>query len=95
MHSPSFRLRAHAASALVAFVCTAAVPALAQERPSDIRPPDGLRHDRGELVSPVFEGWYRDAAGVLHLSFGYFNRNFRQELDVPIGPDGFASHATS
>lgn len=87
MHSPSFRLRAHAASALVAFVCTAAVPALAQERPSDIRPPDGLRHDRGELVSPVFEGWYRDAAGVLHLSFGYFNRNFRQELDVPIGPD--------
>jgi hypothetical protein len=60
---------------------------LAQERPPDIKPPDGLRHERGELVSPVFEGWFRDAAGVTHLSFGYFNRNFTQELDIPIGPD--------
>ena len=25
--------------------------------------------------------------GTLMLSFGYFNRNFEQELDVPIGPD--------
>lgn len=23
----------------------------------------------------------------MHLSFGYFNRNFTQELDIPIGPD--------
>jgi hypothetical protein len=58
-----------------------------QERAQDIKPSDGLRHARGELVSPVFEGWFRDAAGNLMLSFGYFNRNYEQELDVPIGPD--------
>jgi hypothetical protein len=58
-----------------------------QDRPADIRPSDGLRHARGELVSPVFEGWFRDGAGTLMLSFGYFNRNFEQELDIPIGPD--------
>jgi hypothetical protein len=59
----------------------------AQERPGDIKPSDGLRHARGELVAPVFEGWFRDASGTLMLSFGYFNRNFEQELDIPIGPD--------
>ena len=52
-----------------------------------IKPSDGLRHASGELVAPVYEGWYRDNAGTLMLSFGYFNRNYRQELDVPVGPD--------
>jgi hypothetical protein len=69
---------------------------LAQERAGDvkpdskpqaIKPSDGLRHASGELVAPVYEGWYRDEAGTMMLSFGYFNRNFSQVLDVPIGPD--------
>jgi hypothetical protein len=59
----------------------------AQERPQDIKPGDGLKHARGELVSPVFEGWFRDESGTLMLSFGYFNRNYEQELDIPTGPD--------
>ena len=58
-----------------------------QERPQDIKPGDGLKHARGELVAPVFEGWFRDASGTLMLSFGYFNRNYEQELDIPTGPD--------
>src|SRR5205814_1038432 len=58
-----------------------------QERSTEIKPNDGLRHARGELVAPVFEGWFRDENGTLMLSFGYFNRNFTQELDIPIGPD--------
>jgi len=71
-------------------VCIAAATlALAgqEQKPSDIKPGDGLRHAKGELVAPVFEGWFRDEAGTLMLSFGYFNRNFEQELDIPIGPD--------
>ena len=72
------------------------VALLAQERAGDvkpdskpraIKPSDGLRHASGELVAPVYEGWYRDEVGTMMLSFGYFNRNFSQELDVPIGPD--------
>jgi hypothetical protein len=59
----------------------------AQERSTEIKPNDGLRHARGELVAPVFEGWFRDETGTLMLSFGYLNRNFAQELDIPIGPD--------
>lgn len=44
-------------------------------------------HARGQNVAPVFEGWYRDENGLLSLSFGYLNRNFEEELSVPIGPD--------
>ena len=58
-----------------------------QERSSEIKPNDGLHHARGELVAPVFEGWFRDETGTLMLSFGYLNRNYAQELDIPIGPD--------
>jgi len=46
-----------------------------------------VRHERGQLVAPVYEGWYRDGKGELNLSFGYLNRNFTEELDIPIGPD--------
>jgi hypothetical protein len=58
-----------------------------EPRSTDIKPGDGLRHAKGELVAPVFEGWFRDEAGTLMLSFGYFNRNFEQEIDIPVGPD--------
>jgi hypothetical protein len=89
MNGTKSRAGGGTARAWAAAVCIAASTwALAgQERSADIKPSDGLRHARGELVAPVFEGWFRDEAGTLMLSFGYFNRNFEQELDIPIGPD--------
>lgn len=41
---------------------------------------------RGQNVSPVYEGWERHADGSFTLVFGYFNRNWEEELDVPVGP---------
>ena len=41
----------------------------------------------GQTVTPVYEGWYRNPDGTFSLSFGYFNRNSQETLDVPIGPD--------
>src|SRR4051794_39092477 len=77
-------VRACATAACIA----AATWALAgQERSAEIKPSDQLRHARGELVAPVFEGWFRDESGTLMLSFGYLNRNFEQEVDLPVGPD--------
>jgi len=40
----------------------------------------------GQTVTPAFEGWYRNADGTFSLSFGYFNRNGEEILDIPIGP---------
>jgi hypothetical protein len=78
------KARAWAAAACIA---TSTWVLAGQERSQEIKPSDGLRHARGELVAPVFEGWFRDETGTMMLSFGYFNRNFEQELDIPIGPD--------
>ena len=46
-----------------------------------------LMYSSGQDASPAFEGWEENADGTLSLVFGYMNRNWREELDVPIGPD--------
>jgi hypothetical protein len=43
----------------------------------------------GLTTTPAFEGWYRNADGTYSLSFGYFNRNFEQVIEIPVGPDNF------
>jgi hypothetical protein len=44
-----------------------------------------IPYDRGQNVVPVYEGWQRAADGSRELWFGYFNRNYQEEVDVPIG----------
>ena len=46
-----------------------------------------IRHDRGQSVSPVYEGWYRRPDGTIAASFGYFNRNHAEEVSIPVGPN--------
>jgi hypothetical protein len=46
-----------------------------------------IRHDRGQSVSPVYEGWYQRPDGTIVASFGYFNRNHLEEVSVPVGPN--------
>jgi hypothetical protein len=43
--------------------------------------------ERGSSVTPAFEGWYFDKDGSQRLLVGYFNRNTKQEFDIPAGPD--------
>ena len=45
----------------------------------------------GQTVSPVYEGWYKNADGTFTMSFGYYNRNTQEVVEVPIGPDNFVS----
>ncbi len=51
------------------------------------RPGGLIRHDRGQSVSPVYEGWYLLPDGNIAASFGYFNRNYVEELHIPVGPN--------
>ena len=41
----------------------------------------------GQNVVPYFEGWIRNTDGSFDLVFGYFNRNWQEELAIPAGPD--------
>jgi len=50
-----------------------------------------LSYTSGQPVVPGYEGWEQDASGAKYFLFGYMNRNWEEELDIPVGPDnGFA-----
>jgi hypothetical protein len=38
-------------------------------------------------ITGAFEGWFKNPDGSFSLLLGYFNRNDKEELDLPIGPD--------
>ncbi len=44
-------------------------------------------HDSGQSVTPAFEGWFANPDGTFSILLGYFNRNAKEELDVPVGAD--------
>ena len=35
---------------------------------------------------PAYEGWERNADGSFDLVFGTMNRNWQEEIDIPVGP---------
>ena len=43
--------------------------------------------ERGSSITGAFEGWFYDKDGSQSLLVGYFNRNTKQELDIPTGPN--------
>jgi hypothetical protein len=46
-----------------------------------------MKYARGQNVVPVFEGWERNADGTINMVFGYLNRNYEEQVDIPIGPN--------
>lgn len=46
-----------------------------------------LSYTRGQNISPAFEGWEQNADGSFNMMFGYMNRNWEEEIDVPVGPE--------
>src|SRR5690349_10380686 len=44
-------------------------------------------HRSGQGVTPAFEGWFRNPDGTFSILVGYFNRNQREVIDIPTGPN--------
>ena len=44
-------------------------------------------YDFGQEVVPAYEGWEQNPDGSFNLVFGTLNRNWEEELHIPIGPD--------
>lgn len=63
--------------------------ALVVSKPSTPVEAQTIRHDTGQDVGPVFEGWEANADGSYNFLFGYLNRNYEEQVDVPIGPANF------
>jgi hypothetical protein len=66
--------------ATTAFAALLLVGQLPTELPS-------TKFSSGQDVQPYFEGWIHNADGSFDLVFGYFNRNWQEELAIPAGPD--------
>ena len=46
-----------------------------------------VQYARGQNVAPVFEGWEHNPDGTYSMVFGYLNRNYEEEVDIPLGAD--------
>ena len=44
-------------------------------------------HTAGQSVTGAFEGWFSNSDGTFSILLGYFNRNTREDLDIPVGPN--------
>ena len=42
-------------------------------------------HTSGQNVTAAYEGWFKNDDGSFSMLFGYFNRNLKEELDIPVG----------
>lgn len=49
--------------------------------------PTAPLENAGQDVTGAFEGWFKNSDGTISLLVGYFNRNMKQELDIPVGPN--------
>jgi hypothetical protein len=43
----------------------------------------------GQITSPAYEGWFPNDDGTFTMYFGYFNSNWEQEFDIPVGADNY------
>jgi len=46
-----------------------------------------LSYTKGQNISPAYEGFEVAGDGTKYLLFGYMNRNWEEEIDVPVGPE--------
>lgn len=49
--------------------------------------PSAPQKQFGASIAPVYEGWWDNADGTKTVLFGYYSRNTKEEVDVPLGPN--------
>lgn len=72
--------------AVIASLQGAAARPSAQNAPLD-HLPWILKYNSGQNIQPIFHGWSSNPDGGFLMHFGYLNRNYVEQLHVPVGPD--------
>ena len=65
----------------------ALAPGLASPARAQVEVDNNFKFNSGQSIQPAFEGWSRNADGTFTMHFGYMNRNWVQELSIPVGPN--------
>jgi hypothetical protein len=73
-------------AALLIAIVSLAIELSAQQLPTAI---PQTKWASGQDVVPYFEGWIRNPDGSFDMVFGYFNRNWQEELAIPAGAGNF------
>ena len=60
-----------------------AVGAQTPQKPLPLEP----QRERGASITPAYEGWFENADGSFSMLLGYYNRNAKEALDIPVGPN--------
>ena len=47
------------------------------------------RKATGDLIAPMFNGWFKNDDGSVTYMFGFANRNREEIVDVPLGPNNY------
>lgn len=68
-----------------------AANALLADRVSGQDVTGSIQYQRGQIVSPAYEGWWPNEDGSFTLFFGYFNSNWEEQFDIPVGPENYFS----
>jgi len=45
-----------------------------------------FKFNSGQDIQPIFDGWSKRSDGSFDLHFGYLNRNWVEQLSIPVGP---------
>jgi hypothetical protein len=65
----------------------AACLAFASGSASSVAHAQVLTYSKGQPISAAYEGWEVDPDGSKYFIFGYENKNWEEEIDLPVGPD--------
>lgn len=68
-----------------------AILACLMASPDLVRAQAQIQNASGQNVVPVYEGWERNKDGSFNMVFGYMNRNYEEQMDIPVGPDNAIS----
>jgi hypothetical protein len=49
--------------------------------------PTHYRFNSGQSIQPFFDGWTRNDDGTFEFHFAYLNRNYAEEIELPVGPN--------
>ncbi len=60
--------------------------ALAQ-LPDGVDVGNNVRFNSGQNLQPIFDGWTHNPDGSFEMHFGYLNRNYVEEVSIPVGPN--------
>jgi hypothetical protein len=44
-------------------------------------------HNSGQSITAAYEGWFKNPDGSFTMLVGYYNRNLKEDIDIPVGPN--------